>query len=370
MANNSRGTVPSVWDEKVHGPLLQAMSETELRPLGLRLRKLIDSAQVASESVFKCKTSLPVKGEGARDVQQESPRSSDPVDTVIHTTSGGSRRNDDTRNRQIEGTSDVNEFQKILSGGSCASLISVDPAIPCNQHTEVEATSHVMLVQRMQAEWAPAEDDAVLGVGGRGTINCFGAIQMPSPHEEKLLREGMRVAWEVVKNELEELKEEKALLQQQQEGMKVELEERKAELEVLKEENEQLKDENEKLKEENEKLKKENEKLKDVRSARNKRSALRKAAIAQQADWGTLHELIDAVNRSKLEMQELKQLRIEFQDQPLEEKEQTLRFLHQSQERQKALREVLLEALEKLDKLNEERAALTESLETNDLLSL
>ena len=44
------------------------------------------------------------------------------------------------------------------------------------------------------------------------------------------------------------------------------------------------------------------EKLKDVRSARNKRSALRKAAIAQQADWGTLHDLIDAVNKTKLVM--------------------------------------------------------------------
>ena len=42
------------------------------------------------------------------------------------------------------------------------------------------------------------------------------------------------------------------------------------------------------------------EKLKDVRSARNKRSALRKEAIAQQKDWGTIHDLIEAVNKSKL----------------------------------------------------------------------
>ena len=115
------------------------------------------------------------------------------------------------------------------------------------------------------------------------------------------------------------------------------------------------------------------EKLKDVRSARNKRSALRKEAIAQQKDWGTIHDLIEAVNKSKLVMQELKQLRIEFQDQPLQEeakREQTLIFLDRSQHKQDELREVLKEALRKLDELDEQRTTMREYLGTRDLLQL
>ena len=120
----------------------------------------------------------------------------------------------------------------------------------------------------------------------------------------------------------------------------------------------------------NQRLKAELERLRDVRSARNKRAALRKAAIAHQADWGTMHELIDAVNRTKLGMQELKQLRIQIDEQPLEEKEQTLQFLHRSQEKQQALRGVLMEALGKLNELDQQRATMTKAIETRDYLQL
>ena len=120
----------------------------------------------------------------------------------------------------------------------------------------------------------------------------------------------------------------------------------------------------------NQRLKAELERLRDVRSARNKRAALRKAAMAHQADRGTMRELIDAVNRTKLGMQELKQLRIQIDEQPLEEKEQTLQFLHRCQEKQQALRGVLMEALGKLNELDQQRATMTKAIETRDYLQL
>ena len=84
--------------------------------------------------------------------------------------------------------------------------------------------------------------------------------------------------------------------------------------------------------------------LKGVRSARNKRGAIRKVAIAQQAEWGTLGAVVDGVNKSRDKMQELKAGKIEASE------EEPLQFLG----KQKELKDLLLEALKQLDKLSDQ----------------
>ena len=99
------------------------------------------------------------------------------------------------------------------------------------------------------------------------------------------------------------------------------------------------------------------QKLRDVRSARNKRSALRKMAIALQTDWGTLSELITSLNQLREDQKALKQKRIDIQmaHEELTEKEQAWRFRQESTAEQDALRRTLLESLQLLERLDLER---------------